>query len=473
MWKNPVLFTKLLWTGLVLNLGVILFLIGWLRPFYGVADDGSILSLCDSTWSQGFWATMARFIQEDASWGMVRPTYFLFSQTFYCATDGLPALLYAINLLLVIGAHAALGWALYLVLPKRNWPLQAFLPAFLLLSLAVYRFHDNLFIAGMQEKLVLFAGAALLGLSYRVKFSKLSLSQLSLWLGLISLCLIVGLGTKAQFLIFIPLSLLILLAQGWESGLITRAWTSVFVVALVGISGALFIKWVSSQGGYTSQYSLSRVGQNLASRQAILLISLALLTLAGEFYFRRRENAPLPQWLRSLIPSSFLLGFLAIMSPWSIGDSYIIAPTAPMVAICILSLWQNFSWHKSGIALALLVVCSLLMTSYRGYRGFGRWHDLGAILKSDALQSLAQEKHVLLVSCMEGGDLFKIYAHRYHNLQLNVAMALPENSDKENSQIYTLADSALCPLAVGAEATVEKLTTPLFADSFTLYRVKY
>lgn len=453
---------RLGWALGILVLGY-LALIVWMHPWYGVADDGTHLYTCDVVRERGFWNSLLLSVQGDLSWGMFRPLYYLYVKVVYCATDGHPTALYLINALISLASALAVGFAAFRIAPVITWSKKLYLAIFLLITLSIYRFHDSFFIAAMQEKLVLFAGALALYV-----LAKSGGKRRLFWdCLLIALCLLIGFSTKAQFLLFLPGIFLLVLANGLDrrdAAFYIRVLFCGFMI-LVGMAA---VKWIASQGSYTGGYSFAKLIENLFTRQGILLWGLGLLSLGLEIWFAIREGKGWSGVFRAMIPASMILSFVAIMAPWSLGDSYLLAPTAPLAAVCLLSLWQRASIHKTWPIFVALVLTASFMTFYRGYRGFGRWSDLNKVLFSQELEERVKANHLAFIPCMEGADLTQGYLRRFRGLEMKKTYKLEEGL----TPTFAIADSALCKLPPEWKEKAVLVSKPLFPGSFALYDFK-
>ena len=111
-----------------------------------------------------------------------------------------------------------------------------------------------------------------------------------------------------------------------------------------------------------------------------------------------------------------------------------------------------------------------MLTAYRGYRGLGRWSDLGGIIFSELLREKSQEPLTIAMSCMEGHDLMRIYIHRYTDLKVEVVR---EVAAAKTEGVVAIADSALCVLPEPGEGRrFELVSRPRFPGSFALYELR-
>lgn len=450
---------RLSWALGFIVLGYLALIVG-MEPWYGVADDGTHLYTCDLVRDRGFFFSLKDSIVGDFHWGMFRPLYFFYTQVVYCGTEGSPTALYVINALISLASALAIGVAVLRIHPLVHWPRKLYLAVFLLIVLSIYRFHDSFFIAAMQEKLVLFAGAAALYLIAGAGRERGLLGDCFL----IATCLLIGFSTKAQFLLFLPAIFLSVLAIGWDRRDVSF-YVRTFFCGFLILAGMVGIKWVASQGAYTGGYSFERLLNNLFTRQAILLWGLGLLSLGLELWFALREGKGWAGVFRAMIPSSMILSFVAIMAPWSLGDSYLLAPTAPLAAVCILSIWQRISIQKTWPIFIGLVLVATFMTFYRGYRGFGRWSDLKKVVFSREIEDRVKSNHLALIPCMEGADLIQGYMRRFRRLELNKTFQIQPGQ----TPTFAIADSALCKLPPEWKEKAVIVTKPLFSGSFALY----
>ncbi len=451
-----------------------LLLILWLKPGYGVADDGTILLLCDRIQSHGLWNEFRNFVVGDRSWGMFRPSYFFMSQLLYCTTQPNTTLLYFCNALFVFSTLAICGFFFYSTIDKPSWSRKLFVLGFIFICLAIYRTHDLFSIVGMQEKLVLLAGSLAIGVfSY---FPLKNKTRESFFSGtteilLIVTLLILGFSTKAQFLLFLPGLFLILVQRTHKESSRFLFLLRIFLYAVCSIIGALLIKKIASAGLYTTGYSTTRILHNLQTRQAIYLIAISVSSIALELFFLKNKRFTVENICTVLLPASFPLSYLAIMAPWSISDSYLLASTAPLIAFCSLSVWQKISLQKTYQCFYVIIFIAFVMTLGRGYRNIGRYSDFNKILYSKELLQLTSGPHTLIMSCDEGANLIKVYTQRFLGKKINTVTKYSSDIPSQHS-IMLLGDSALCPVDMALKQNLTRISTPLFKDSFALYKLR-
>ena len=122
---------------------------------------------------------------------------------------------------------------------------------------------DLYVIAAAQEKWVLAAGA--LNLWW---FSRPSAGREPFWrfaLGS-ALCLLVGFCTKAQFVVFIP-ALLLMLLIGCLYGVVS--WVRLFFAMFVSGGAVLAVQWVAHHGSYTGKFGLSKHSRATSGNRTI------------------------------------------------------------------------------------------------------------------------------------------------------------------------------------------------------------
>ena len=390
---------------------------------------------------------------------------------FQCAPEPDPTYLHAVNVVSVYAILLFCGRMFYYAMPLPRWEIRWFVPAFTLSTLCLYRWHDQFLQASLQEKLVLAAGALAIWLIHTTE-RRASLSSHLRDSAAIIAALLLGMATKAQFLMFLPGLFLMLLAKDARSSSWKLFKLGLFIC--VSLAGMIFIKWVASQGIYTANsYSLARVPTSLWNRTTLLMIAVALGSILFEARRAHKSGLGWPGLFRAAVPGTILLAFLTIMAPWGLGDSYIISPATPIVALCVLSAFQSWPERKTMLPLVFVAVFALALTGYRCYRGMGRWSDLRKLIFSDELRAYAhaQPPVTLFMSCMEGSDLTRIYLRRYNPESLLEIIYRPE--DAKNERIVTIADSALCPFRPDLfPGTFEMISKPRFNGSFTLYELR-
>ena len=122
---------------------------------------------------------------------------------------------------------------------------------------------------------------------------------------------VIGLGsmTKAQFVVFLPAFLLLVLDHRREG---RAGWSRVAAVTAMGVAAALALRAVAWQGDYTEGFGLSNVPDQLGSRYLWLVAAFALAWTV--YALVRRESL-----LRDLVPTAVFLAFVFVFAQWPGG----------------------------------------------------------------------------------------------------------------------------------------------------------
>lgn len=444
----------------------------WWQPWYGLVDDGSLLSLCDKGQSEGWVNTFLGAVQSDLAWGMLRPIYYAYAALFYCATYGSPLAIALLNLFLVAACLIALGFGLYKLVPaQKALSRPLYLGLLLCGSLSFYRFHDLFLITSLQEKLVfLFAGLTLLTLHKSIDSARSAKGgPLAGNAALFLLCFLIGLLTKAQFTVFIPAIFLLLIFHARQEKL--KPISGLLLLTTLLAAPALFlISQVAQRGAYTAAYSLDRVGTNLSSRQALFCLVLGLTQIVTVVINRNATRPAFIEILQRSIPGLLLLTYLAVMSPWNIADNYLLVFVIPLAVNALIHIAALERMWLRGCVIIMILPASLLFSGWHGMRGYARLGDLRQIIEEN---SFSENSHwPIYMSCMEGAVLMKGYFQRFRGITLDFK-AFPEVASAERlpeSEIRILADRSLCPVPKNLARNLEVERTSYLPGGFQIFR---
>jgi len=410
--------------------------IAYWRPFFGLMDDATILRELEKARDHGggIGSFIRDFIRSDIDWGMFRPIYPLMAIALYGWSAQVPTALFLVNAALVAAILVLLGWAF----TKRNAPI------FLLACLAFPYTHDLFQHPSLQEKLVLLAVALnLMWLTSR----RASKAPTSRWIPVTAAGLILGLSTKAQFVLFLPA----LICIQWRLDK-SRTWALV----VIGAMGTVALRWLGNQGGYTSRFGASSVLENLATPHVLLLLVVAAISAACTAWESRKRRVDLTLFLGPLT----LLAFVFVFVQWGI-TGYLLSSAAPGVALCLISIFEVLERRQPKAALTFSVLLALLAlgtTSYRGITMFGRLADIRKIVESSVVRDVTSAGQSFHMTCLEGSGSVQYYIRRYSGVPATVLHS-PETRAGSTSA-YWIGDSKMCPIGASDGRVVMSSAIP-------------
>jgi hypothetical protein len=444
-------------------LGVLVAIVA-LDPFYGIVDDATLLGYVGQVAHSGFPAAWWDRVWSDvSSWGMVRPFYWALAYLEYRAGAESPLALYVVNWAVTGAVFVVAGFALARAFrvpaARRNVFLAAYGAA-----VFVYPWTLDLFaFPSYQEKWIVLAAAV--GLWWfaepRERVSP------PVWYA-VSVS-VVGLGslTKAQFLVFVPAFLLLLLDTRRES---RASWWRVGAVAAAGVVAAVGLRLVAWHGHYTEDFGLANVPDQLRSHYLWLLTALAIVWTAYALVRHRRGSDTL---LRDLIPIAVFMSFVAVFAQWPGGFlfSLIGFVAAGTFALVVTRLQSNV---LTAVAVVAAVVWASTWIWVRTDELYSSLSSIGEFARSPAARALAARGTPVFISCQEGSDAISGYVRRAQGLPLSVRpkSAVPWSSAAGTAPPaqfrYALVDARLCPAAIDA-GEWSAVWTPSRAGGFTLY----
>ena len=268
--------------GIGLPLLAVLVAILVLEPYYGVVDDAILLGYAQVAAADfpGEWAD--RVWSDISSWGMVRPFYWALAYGEYNAGAESPTALYVVNWAVTGAVLAFAGFAIARAFRVARDRLAIFLAVYGA-AVFVYPWTLDLFaFPSYQEKWVVLAAA--LGLLWFAEPRE----RLPAWQWYAVSALVIGLGslTKAQFVVFLPAFLLLVLDHRREG---RASWSRVAAVTAMGVAAALALRVVAWHGDYTEGFGLSNVPDQLGSQVPLAGAAFALAWTA--YAIVRRDNA--------------------------------------------------------------------------------------------------------------------------------------------------------------------------------------
>ena len=450
--------SRILSLSLVVCIGIVLFHMLYLQPFFGYMDDAELIQESIRTRNSGFWTEFWPLMRADYRWGMIRPLYPFMVAFLYGNAGDQPAVLFLLNFVFALFAITASAYAWtrafaskLLSVPSQEQSRVLFMVA-LLFSMAWPWTHDLFLHPSLQEKLVLTAGAANL-----LWFSKPREKLKNRWYFLITaLILLLGFGSKVQFAYFMP-ALLVLMLNHWSQNKLQ--WYKIAYVMVLFLIWLGATKLVAAQGIYTAQFSYNNSWSSLLSGKPIILLIIGLIWLA--YVFRKFASAPLAARLLAGAPAWSLLVYIAILLPRGIGG-YLLSPLGAILGF-MLGFWtlQGRDFTKYG-AVAILSMAALSISIYRSTLFFGKLADIRTLVYSQELLDIARKGgHITM--CTEGASNLSYYAKRYRNIDLSASSTLADDPSKQ----YFIADSKLCVID---QPKTEILWTSPHRQGITIFR---
>jgi hypothetical protein len=430
-----------------------------LRPYYGIVDDATLLGYAHvaATDFPGEWAD--RVWSDASSWGMVRPFYWAFAYAEYNVGAESPTALYLVNWAATGAVLAFAGFAIARAFRVPRERLATFLAVYGA-AVFVYPWTLDLFaFTSYQEKWVVLAAA--LGLLWFAEPRE----RLPAWQWYAVSAAVIGIGsmTKAQFVVFLPAFLLLVLDHRRE----TRASLS-RAAAVTGMSivAALALRAVAWHGDYTEGFGLSNVPDQLGSRYLWLV---AAFTFAWTVYaFVRRESL-----LRDLIPTAVFLAFVFVFAQWPGGFLWTLLGFVAAGAFALaVSRVRSRSLAITALVASLVWACTWIVV--RTDELYSSLTSIGEFARSAPARSLAAAGTPVYISCEEGSAAIAGYVRREQGLPLSVRPrdAVPWSSAKGMEPPagfrFALADAHLCPAAVDGTKW-RAVWTPSRDGGFVLY----
>lgn len=439
---------------------VILGMILWLRPGWGLMDDvTNVFTMVPKMREQGSFQFGWVYAMGDIHWGMFRPLYPPMVHLIYfpgMATT--PWVSFAWNALLVCVLAGMFAWVLARILKLST--------ATIVLAMGAFFYGHDLFQhLSLQEKHVMLAGLACIWLFW----NRPRLSAAVFW-PLALVCFVFGACAKASFAIHYSVAVWAFVATNAEElrrGK-PRAWleTSLVLASLVIL--VLVFAYISRQGSYTAAYSSSKIIPNLLSAHGPFLLLPVVAALAWALLHWREV------WARPelLLPAIGVSAYLAIFLPWGIGG-YVQSLVTPFYAALIIQLGV---WYLGALPRAVwlvpLAVLSLAVTTYRSFANFGRLGDVHRIVAAGP-QLEARGVSNLWMPCNEG-SLSMDRFFREAGSKITVSEQLPSMPAKGKILLY---DQSMCPLPARAVLPVdcgenEILFPGSFAKSYRVLRCR-
>jgi len=447
----------------VLPLVAVLVAILVFRPYYGIEDDATLLGMVGDAGKHGFPTVWWHHLSADVdTWGMVRPFYWALAYVEYRAGYSSPTTLYVLNWLATGFALAVCGVALARAFRVPRGRRLVFYGVYGAAAIAFPWTLDLFAFSSLQEKwVILAAGLGLLWFAEpRARTSP------AVWYSASAALIVLGALTKAQYLVFLPAFLLLVMDARRREGVPkARVWFVLGAGAVVAIA----VRVLAAHGTYTSQFRLSNVPTQLRSHYFWLIVAFAVVWGAYVLVRRRRGEDTL---LVDLIPLVVFSAFAVVFVEWTGFVFGIVAPVAAAAPALAASRLPNA--RLQAVALAAAFVWALAWVSVRSNELYGPLASLGDFARSRPAVAAAHGQPVY-ISCQEGSSAIAYYVRRETGASLSVRpeagvpWAAAKGTPPPDSFRYTLADAHLCPALIDPAAWA-----PIWRSSqeggFTLYR---
>lgn len=445
--------------GIGIPLLAVLVAILVLDPYYGVVDDAILLGYAQASLADfpGEWAD--RVWSDISSWGMVRPFYWALAYGEYTVGSEGPTALYVLTWAVTGGilAFAGLAAAKAFRVPADR---RAIFLAVYGAAVFVYPWTLDLFaFTSYQEKWVVLAAAT--GLWWFAEPRE----RLPAWLWYAVSAAVIGLGsmTKAQFVVFLPAFLLLVLDHRREG---RAAWSRVVAVAGMSAVSGVALRAVAWQGEYTEGFGLSNVPDQLGSKYLWLVTGFAL---AWTIYVLVRRDAV----LRDLVPTAIFLAFVFVFAQWPGGFLWTLLGFVAASAFALaVSRLRSRTLATAALAASLVWACTWIVV--RTDELYSSLTSIGEFARSAPARSLAAAGTPVYISCEEGSSAIAGYVRREQGLSLSVRPedAAPWTAAKRVEPPagfrFALVDARLCPADVDP-AKWRAVWSPSRGGGFVLY----
>jgi hypothetical protein len=443
-------------------LGVLVAILA-LQPYYGVVDDAILLGYAHVSAADlpGDWAH--RVWSDISSWGMIRPFYWALAYGEYRLGDEDATVLYVVNWAATGAVLAFAGFALSRAFRVPGGRRPIFLAVYGA-AVFVYPWSLDLFaFPSYQEKWVVLAAA--LGLVWLAEPRE----RLPAWQWYAVSAAVIGLGslTKAQFVVFLPAFLLLVLDHRRERD---ASWWRVAAVAGMAAAAALALRAIAWQGDYTEGFGLGNVPDQLGSRYLWLVTAFAL---AWTIYALARHRRGADMLLRDLIPTAVFIAFVAVFAQWPGGFLWTVIGFVVAGAFA-LAVSRLRSQALATLVFAAGVVWACTWIWVRTDELYSSLASIGEFARSAPARALAADGTPVYISCEEGSAAIAGYVRREQGLPLNVRPqdAAPWSSAKGLAPPagfrFALVDARLCPAAID-RAKWQAVWTPSRNGGFVLY----
>jgi hypothetical protein len=435
-----------------------------IRPYYGVMDDAALLSLVQDVGRNGFFHVYGDHVWSDIwGWGMVRPFYWALAYVHYRAGSGSATVLHLLNWAATSLALLALGYALRRAFRVPDDRRQLFLGLYGAAAFVFPWTLDLYAFPSLQEKWVFLAAALVLVWFVEPRRGL----HPWVWYTTSALLLVLGSATKAHFLVFCPVFLLVLL-DAWRR----RQAPVARVLFVLGFSVAIAVvlSLIGRHGSYTSAFGPGHVGSQLRSHYLWLLAALTAVWTIYAFVRQRRGGDTL---LTDLIPTAAFCAFVVVFAQWT---GFIFALLAPAAAGAFaLAASRAADRRLVAALLAGATVWAVVWVGVRTNELYGSLASIGQFVHSTEARELAARRQPVYISCEEGSGAIAAYVRRRDGGALNVQgdagvpWTAAGGTEPPAGFRFALVDAHLCPALV-VPAKWAPVWRPGAAGGFVLYR---
>ncbi len=458
---------RLLFLGIAISHLIILGMIFYWQPFWGLMDDGHNVRRMADIETHGFWPYIKITLISDISWGMLRlfiiPMYYLvygpftenptltFAWNFFVSSAATISLLYALS-------KSGLQQSMESVFKSKIE--QNFLLALLIAFTLIFPWYHYLFSSpSLQEKIVF------LGLAVNLLFLSSKKAQDSkTFYALSPLVLSLGFLTKNHFVFVIPAVLSTYAFASWRFSQKIH-WPRILYILCFAFAWTGSLLLISKSGTYTSgQFSLNNVWPNMMSSKSFWLLSALNGLALGLIALKFLRHQPTPLTWQNYLPivgpilsvQMFLLGMLG----WRLGG-YLNSFMAPLFSVTLLSLFFFLPKANGRQLLRFGALASLCVATcaYQSYISFSFLASIRSVLQAPATARIIEEDQwKLYASGNEGSDHLKNFlrdffgqpeAMVYYSDSQYRALFLDHLSQNSPKHTYWFGSPMWMPLPLG------------------------
>lgn len=416
-------------TALMLSLPLILLaLLAYYRPFWGIMDDKTNLAIIDDMGREGVMPVLWKLANIDLfEHGRLRSLYFAMVAMIYLPAGESSVTAYSINVVFLSAIFFVSAFAFWHA-AKDAYSVSRrhlFLFAFVMLCFAFPWTIHAIRAPSVHEKIVLlFAGFVLLA-QYR-----LTRAPLAAWALVVAFTLAWAVQTKETIALFFPL----FLAAQLHLDHSLKSYKRTGLLLLYLLAAAVLIKWAGTHGTYKAAYGMERAMATLTqSRSLYVFLALsAAATITAWLDFHRHRS-----FTRLLLALSFPAGlalFLVLMLPWGIGG-YLNCSATLFVVMCLIGVGK-FAFDRVPAlraapmpALAGTAYAAAIATVFFGMNSdYSAYSDFRRVIFSEGIAQAAREGRTLWMPCNEGASTMEVYLLRFRGITLPTRIPDPVGS---------------------------------------------
>lgn len=408
--KNKVLFYTLLFSITPLVVVSILF---YMKPYFGLMDDGSNLSYARSLHGIGDWISFifSKFFEDTRQNGRFRFFYFVMIGLLYGPNAyhpiGLQLTSLALSIVILTTAATALVRASRLLYTEKpliqpvTMALAAILGAWIF-PFTIYWFNAP----SVHEKLVVLGASCFL--LYLIHFAKLGFR---FWLPLSLLVLLTCSNTKEQIVIYYPA--FVALQWGIDRKIFEKNYRRTISIILIGVFVIGIIYWIgiNATGTYKQKYALSEIVTTLRNSKSIPLFIGAFLfsSFLANRNRRRTQNLELMAF-EVLLSFSFIV-FCLLMAPWGVGHYLNSACVFPAMLLGV-QIFRELTSKESRLELHILTAMTLAGAGIAGSMYTRKLHvlsDLSRLVSQTEIRNRIPSGSKVYISGIEAPATIEQY----------------------------------------------------------------